>query len=226
MYWVCEVAVPMARNASDSRSPARSLHASGILSSPLSRTTHPWDVRRARRLLISFCRSLHVDDDDDVMYYYKAQLAVTNFGPRHTTHFVLRGGSKHRLRASFLTLVANVSGGFKAAYKPHQPTYLAWPRHLDCYARASQFDARDGRDRLPLPGTTNTNVMKSSQDSWKSIWRLFPLLLSPVRYAFPLVTSCPLVSPPASGTVLRPPRVGGHLMRAPDAAVVYLGCNP
>ena len=28
-------------------------------------------------------------DDDDVMYNYKAQLAVTNFGLRHTTHFVL-----------------------------------------------------------------------------------------------------------------------------------------
>ena len=77
---------------------------------------------------------------------------------------------------------------------------------------------------MPLPGTTNTNVTKSPQDSRKSIWRLFPLLSSPVRYAlFPLVTSCHLVRPPATGTVMRPPRVGGHLVRAPEAAVMYLG---
>ena len=99
----------------------------------------------------------------------------------------------------------------------------AWPRHLDCYARASQCDARDGRDRLPLPGTTNPNVTKSSQDSWKSIWRLFPLLLSPVRYAFPLVTSCYFLLPPATGTVMRSPRVGGHLVRAPEGAIARLG---
>ena len=38
----------------------------------------------------------------------------------------------------------------------------------------------------------------------------------------PLVTSCPLVSPPASGTVLRPPRVGGHLVSGPGRAIAGL----
>ena len=65
---------------------------------------------------------------------------------------------------------------------------------------ATRGSRRQLGDRLPLPGTTHPNVSNSSEEGKKSIWRLFPLILSPVPNVFPLVTSCNTLKHAATGT--------------------------